>query len=106
MRVALLYLDGCPNWRLADERIAQALASTGHTDVLVELVEITTEEQAAELGFAGSPTILIDGRDRFAGARNGGGLSCRLYSTSDGVAGCPTISQLEEAVSGREPRSP
>src|SRR5690349_15174220 len=34
--VTLLYLDDCPNWQVADERLRQALALAGRDDVRVE----------------------------------------------------------------------
>ena len=30
MDVGLLYFEDCPNWRLADARLREALASLGH----------------------------------------------------------------------------
>ena len=32
MRVELLYLDGCPNWTLADKRLAEALKASGRAN--------------------------------------------------------------------------
>ncbi len=98
MNVALLYFDDCPNWRLADERLTQALASTGYADAVVEYIQVTTEERAIELGFVGSPTILLEGRDPFADPHSGVGLSCRLYATPDGLAGSPTLQQIADAL--------
>ena len=61
MRITLSYFDGCPNWQIAYERLTQALATTGHKDLVIELVPVTSEEEAVAVGFAGSPTIYIDG---------------------------------------------
>jgi len=63
-RVALLYFDGCPNWRMTDDRLREALARTGREDVIVEHGKIATPEQAEAIRFRGSPTVLVDGRDR------------------------------------------
>lgn len=51
---------------------------------------------AAATGMAGSPTLLIDGIDPFAGdPAPAPSLSCRLYRDQDGaVHGCPSLAQL------------
>jgi hypothetical protein len=64
----------------------------------VHELEVTTVESAAECGMRGSPTILVDGVDPFAGASMEASLSCRLFETPDGVDGTPTVEQLIEAV--------
>ena len=94
MRVTIRYVEGCPHWQVADERVHAALARSGHTtaDVVHELVD--THENAVRLGFVGSPTILIDGVDPFATADAARGLACRVYPTTAGPVGCPSVEQL------------
>ncbi|MGH8993618.1 MAG: thioredoxin family protein [Acidimicrobiia bacterium] len=99
MEIELLCIAGCPNRSLARRHIDLALARTGRDAVVRERV-VASAEEAQSLGMRGSPTILIDGRDAFAGAAAGGGLSCRLYSSEAGVSGAPTVSQLVEAMGG------
>lgn len=96
--VALLYFDGCPHWRLADERLRQALAQVGRTNAPIEYRTVTTPEQAEELRFRGSATVLVDGRDPFLDRDVPVGLSCRVYRTDDGLAGSPTVEQPVEAL--------
>ncbi|MDQ3709583.1 MAG: thioredoxin family protein [Actinomycetota bacterium] len=91
MDVTLLYFDGCPNWQTAAARLT-ALAD--ELDLTVTRRQITTPEQAEEVGFRGSPTVLVDGRDVFAVGHEPVGLSCRVYETPDGSAGAPTLEQL------------
>ena len=93
-RVALLYFDGCPNWRMTDDRLREALARTGWEDVIVEHRKIATPEQAEAIRFRGSPTVLVDGRDAFLERDTPVGLSCRIYRTEEGLAGAPTVDQL------------
>ena len=98
MRISLSYFDGCPNWQVAYERLAEALEETGHDDVVIDLAPVTSEEHAVEVGFAGSPTILVNDVDPFAEEAPRSGLSCRLYSTPEGPDGAPSVDQLVETL--------
>lgn len=91
--VTLLYSEGCPNWRLADERLTRVADALGYT---VTRRAVGTPEQARAEGFRGSPTVLVDGA--FADGDEPAGLSCRVYETPDGLAGAPTDEQLREAL--------
>jgi hypothetical protein len=74
----------------------------------VRLVEIRTEAQARARGFAGSPTILIDGSDPVAQPRAqapGEGacdwLSCRIYRLRDGrLSPVPDPQDVKDALAG------
>jgi hypothetical protein len=99
MRVELLYFDGCPNWQVADERLAEALGALGRDDVVVERHHVETAERAEELRFIGSPTIRIDGMDPFATGEEQVGLACRVYRTETGPSGSPETAQLVEVLS-------
>ncbi|WP_338538119.1 thioredoxin family protein [Janibacter terrae] len=96
MNVRLLYFDDCPSWRLVDERLR--LIATERPDVTLSYARVETQEEADRLGFHGSPSILVDGQDVFAGAGDPVGLTCRLFATPDGLAGAPTLEQLRRAV--------
>ncbi len=106
MKVELQYFDDCPNWRVADERLTHALRATGNDAVEIRYVEVTSPSQAEELGFAGSPTILIDGMDPFADHSPSVGYACRLFATPDGLAGSPTTEQVIAALAPPEHRPP
>jgi hypothetical protein len=100
MRIVLQYFEGCPNWKLTEQRLREALVQSGlEAEPLKQLVE--SHEQAQRLGFRGSPTILIDGLDPFAEEAPEVGLSCRVYRTEQGLQGSPTTAQLRAAVLGR-----
>jgi|GEM_PF-730084 hypothetical protein len=104
MRVEVLTVPDCPNGPVARQRLAEALA--GWPDVSVEHRVVSTPEEAARYGMRGSPTILVDGRDPFAGPGSAVSLSCRLYLDGDGRAqGAPSAGQLREAVAVAECRS-
>ena len=94
MTVTLLFFPDCPNWRLADERLREALARAGRDDVRVQHRQVTTVENAEAVAFRGSPTVLIDGLDPFADPDAPAGLSCRVFRTEVGLTGAPTVEQL------------
>lgn len=98
LRVQVLYFDGCPHWTLMDERVR---AVAGELGLAVEDVLVESDEDAQRLGFQGSPTLLVDGRDPFGTPGAPVGLACRIYSTPDGLAGAPTEDQLREVLNGR-----
>ena len=100
MDVSLWYFDDCPSWKVADQRLAAITAD--RPDVVVTRHRAGTIEEAERLGFHGSPSILLDGVDPFAGPGEGIGLSCRLYPTPDGLAGAPTMQQLHAAIGAAE----
>ena len=49
------------------DRLHQALRAEGMASVEPILERVETAEDAERLRFVGSPTILVDGRDPFAG---------------------------------------
>lgn len=99
MRIEVLHWDGCPSTPEALELLEDVLREHGQAE-RIELLEVKTQEEAEELGFPGSPTIRIDGRDvdpRGAEARPA--LTCRIYLLPDGrVSPVPAREQLEEAL--------
>lgn len=100
MRVALQYFDGCPSWHRTDQLLRQALDAVGRADVEVEHVRVDSIEQAEAIGFRGSPTVLIDDMDPFAGDDAAAGFACRLYRTPEGLAGSPTYDQILATLGG------
>lgn len=98
MKVEILHITDCPNWEEAGRRVSAALAVSGYAAVLVEYRLIETSEDAAESGFAGSPTITRDGVDLFPSEGATSDLACRVYFGPDGLAGLPTTEQLVEAL--------
>lgn len=59
--ITILHTAGCEG-AAATEPLARALAAA-RGDVAVETVLVEDEAQARALGFRGSPTVLVDGRD-------------------------------------------
>jgi hypothetical protein len=92
-----LYFADCPSWRLAEQRLRQALAELGRTDADLSLIPVETEAEAAAVGFGGSPTFILDGVDLFAAEAPAGALVCRVYRTPAGLAGAPEVADLATA---------
>jgi hypothetical protein len=103
--ISLLYFDGCPHAQAAEANIYAALADLNASDVVVRKQLVDTVEEAERVGFLGSPTILIDGRDPFAVPDATPGLSCRVYRTDAGLAGVSTVAQLRDALTAATSRS-
>jgi hypothetical protein len=112
MQIKILYFNGCPNWETALARVRTVLAELGRADVAVQLVDV---HQASHLSseWAGSPTVLLDGRDPFAAADGppsadqgiDGGRhpvlardACRIYVTEAGFEAAPSLDQLRTAL--------
>ena len=98
--VTLLYMDGCPNWQQAGRRVRQALRALGAPESALTLHRVETPEQAEQLLFRGSPTILVDGEDPFTDQSAPVGLACRVYPTTGGLAGAPTVDELVAVLRG------
>ncbi len=96
--VRLLYFEDCPNWRVAEARLKEALVRVGADPDSVIYEQVTALDQAESLGFRGSPTILVDGTDPFAAPDAPGGLTCRIYWTPTGAQPAPTVEQLRAAL--------
>jgi hypothetical protein len=98
VQITLRYFEGCPNWRLAETRVKEALAAAGGPEGAIAYERVESHEQAERLGFRGSPTLLVDGEDPFAEKGAPVGLACRIYRTEEGPEGAPTVAQLRAAL--------
>jgi hypothetical protein len=108
MRVELLYFDGCPTYRTAENTLRAVLARET-AEAVVELVAVNTDEEAQRLRFPGSPTIRVDGEDLFpVPERAGYALGCRMYATPEGLRGSPTTEMVRASLAERNlvPRVP
>lgn len=100
MDISVLHIDDCSNWIEAGRRLTAALASLGRTDP-VNFVLVGDAATAARTGFAGSPTLQVDGIDLFPENASGTHLACRVYRTPTGLAALPTTEQIVEALAQR-----
>ena len=97
MELIMLTVPDCPNAAALEERLAAVL--TDYPDAVVRRRQVADEQEAAETGMAGSPTLLINGTDPFAVPGQAPGLSCRLYRDATGrPAGAPSVADLRRAL--------
>ena len=96
MDITLQYFDGCPNWKIAAERLAVIAAE--HPGIVVTRRLVEDLEDAETIGFRGSPSMLVGGTDLFPDPSASVGLACRLYTTPTGLAGAPTLQQLRDVI--------
>ncbi|MGB9852568.1 MAG: DUF2703 domain-containing protein [Candidatus Kapaibacteriota bacterium] len=90
--VKVQYFRGCPNSEEMIRRVKEAIKDLPEVVYSEELIE--TEELAREVGFRGSPTLLINGKD-FEGLPMPpiASLSCRVY-----LKGLPRIDEIRNRI--------
>lgn len=98
MKIIIQFLEGCPHRELAEVRLRQALADLGREGAQITHQRIDSPEDAERLGFHGSPTFLVNGRDPFAMQELPAGLGCRVYQTEVGAQGAPSVAQLRHVL--------
>ncbi len=96
MHIEILHIEDCANWVETGQRVRQALDEVGLIGVTIDYRLISNSQEAARVPFAGSPTILVDGKDAFPTDGRTSDLACRIYRTDDGIARMPTVTQLRE----------
>ncbi len=98
MKVEVLFVADCPSHPAAVNLVKQVLAAEG-VEAEIHEVLVRDEGMANELGFSGSPTIRINGRDVAGESQDARSfaLSCRLYPGSKQV-GLPPAETVHRAV--------
>jgi hypothetical protein len=98
VKVEVLYVADCPTHPAAVKLVKQVLAAEG-VDAEIHEILVRDEGMANELGFCGSPTIRINGRDVAGESQDARSfaLSCRLYPGSEQV-GLPPAETVHKAV--------
>ena len=74
IQIELLYFEGCLSWQTGLKNLKSAL----------------------QLEFLGSPSIRVNGVELWTEERDAFALSCRVYPTSEGMKGWPTVGMLRE----------
>ena len=96
--IAILHTPGCPNVALVRQRLADALARFPGPAPRVAVEEIASPDEADRRDFHGSPALLVDGIDPFAGPETPAAFACRTYRTETGVEGAPSVDQIVAAL--------
>ncbi len=99
VRVELLWWSGCPSADGAIELVREEMGAAGIDPERLEVRELTTEAQALDESFPGSPTIRVDGVDLQPPGEEPVGLTCRVYRRRDGrVSPLPDRGDVREAL--------
>jgi hypothetical protein len=96
VNIELLTTAGCPHEAAAVELITTALADTEVKAVITRTI-ITSESQARQRCFIGSPTILLNETDPFQRPDAPVAAARRLYTTPDGLRGVPALRDLSRS---------
>jgi len=87
-KVEFLYFEGCPSYKEAIKNLEEVL-NEEKIESNIEMTNIDSPEKAQQLGFLGSPSIRINGKD-LEGERKEFSYSCRIYNISGNQTGIPT----------------
>ena len=102
MQIDFFYFEECPSYEQALERLRK-VASEESIEVDISVVEVETEEQARDLEFVGSPTILIEGRDISPHLEYPNyALTCRAYHLEDGrISPLPSEAMIRSTIKAK-----
>jgi len=93
LRIECQYFEDCPNHRIMSENLKEALEGL---EDKIELKKVLVEDDATaeQVGFRGSPTLLINGEDiEGVPAPAEPSLSCRFY-----VNGIPSSDEIKKVI--------
>jgi hypothetical protein len=99
VRIEILAREDCPNRGMAMNVVERAVDETG-VPADIELIVVSSEDEAESWRLLGSPTVLVDGRD-VDPSPNGHAeftLEDRVYRTERGLAGWPDPHWVKEAL--------
>jgi hypothetical protein len=98
LRVELLVIEDCPHLDQARHDL-EIVLGRGIIEVPIQLIYVTSSDDAEFLGFQGSPTIRINGDDVVPQPGLPIAMGCRLYRDAEGRAvGSPPIESIKAAV--------
>jgi arsenate reductase len=84
LSIQVQVFEGCPHAQAA-LTLARRVVERLTPGLAVERVEVDTAEKAAAIGFLGSPSIRVNGRDVEGRSTSEGALGCRTYERGAGV---------------------
>jgi len=99
VRIEILAREDCASRGMAAVVVERVIAETG-APVHLELVDVTTQSEASERRFLGSPTVRVDGLDVEPGSngRTDFTLADRVYRGARGLQGWPEERWIREAL--------
>ena len=65
-------------------------------DAQIRLIRVENDAHATELKFLGSPSYQLNSLDWWPEERAAYRLSCRVYHTTAGLRGAPSVEMLQE----------
>ena len=96
--VELLAVEDCPHLEQARRDLESSLR-TGIIETPIQLIFVSSLDDAEFLGFQGSPTIRVNGDDVVPQPALPVGLACRVYRDRDGgTIGSPPIESIRSAI--------
>ncbi|MFE1776036.1 hypothetical protein [Streptomyces sp. NPDC059008] len=98
MEIELLTVADCPHAQPAADQVRRALAEVGPPEAVFTTRVIKDPDDAERSGFAGSPTVLVNGRAPFAQPGQLPGMTCRVYQGPQGLSGIPPLAELRQAL--------
>lgn len=107
MNVELFHTKTCHIWQTALKELNDALKQAG-VEAEIKTIVVSTQEEAEQHRFLGSPTVHIDGRDvdPMAEKINRYGLSaCRTYWWQDKSYEYPPKEMILQEIEKQESRS-
>src|SRR5215217_3156011 len=94
LKVEFLYFKSCPSHKQALENLKAALRESRANAELV-IINVDTPEKGEKVGFQGSPSIRINGKD-LEGRNEGANFSCRLYHSNGKTTTAPSKEYIME----------
>ncbi len=105
MVIRVMTFEGCPNCEAA-MRLVEEVVEELRLTADIEAIQVKDEHEARRIGFLGSPSIQVDGRDIEVSRRTEKGtFACRVYRTSNGIVGVPPKALLLDAIREASDRS-
>jgi hypothetical protein len=87
-KIEFLFFDGCPSYKKALYFLKEIIREE-NIEVELELIKVESPEDAEEVGFHGSPSIKVDGKD-LEGKEGGYSFNCRIYNIDGTLTGIPS----------------
>ncbi len=98
LHVELLAVEDCPHLETA-LRDLEGVLGRGIIEVPVQVIFVSSQDDAEFLGFRGSPTIRINGDDVVSQPELPVALGCRIYRDADGrPLGSPPVESIRAAI--------